>query len=68
MESISPERRGIIKAEVMELEEQSPFLRLHPERRLCAKFDQDSIAVFRVANRRCMGMRVVDNCAEEHMM
>ncbi|MGN1008013.1 MAG: hypothetical protein ACI4PV_03635 [Butyricicoccus sp.] len=48
--------------------EQSPFLRLNPELRLCTKFDADSIAEFRVASRRCMGMRVLDNCAEEHIM
>lgn len=42
--------------------------RLNPELRLCPKFDSDSIAEFRVANRRCMGMRVLDNCAEEHIM
>lgn len=46
----------------------STCLRLNPELRLCAKFDEDSIATFRVANRRCMGMRVLDNCAEEHIM
>lgn len=43
-------------------------LRLTPEKRLCAKFDNVSIAKFPVAKREEMGMRVVDNCAEEHIM
>ena len=43
-------------------------LRLNPERRLCAKFDSRSIAKFRVASSKEMGFRVVDNCAEEHIM
>ena len=43
-------------------------LRLNPERRLCAKFDSRSIATFRVASSKEMGFRVVDNCAEEHIM
>ena len=43
-------------------------LRLDPEKRLCAKFDSVSIAKFPVAQRDEMGVRVLDNCAEEHMM
>lgn len=43
-------------------------LRINPEKRLCAKFDEVSIANFPVANRKEMGMRVLDNCAEEHIM
>ncbi len=43
-------------------------LRLSPELRLCNKFDPDSIALFPVARPGEMGVRVVDNCAEEHMM
>lgn len=43
-------------------------LRLDPEKRLCPKFDSTSIALFRVANQDEMGVRVVDNCAEEHIM
>lgn len=43
-------------------------LRINPEQRLCAKFDSTSIAKFPVASREKMGVRVVDNCAEEHMM
>ena len=49
-------------------------LRLHPDLRLCPKFDALSIALYPVAEwedidpRTEMGFRVVDNCAEEHMM
>ena len=43
-------------------------IRLDPELRLCTKFDATSIAKFHVANRGEMGVRVVDNCAEEHIM
>ena len=43
-------------------------LRLNPQDRLCPKFDEESIALFPVADREEMGVRVVDNCAEEHIM
>ena len=43
-------------------------LRLEPNKRLCPKFDADSIAEFETADPGSMGMRVVDNCAEEHIM
>lgn len=42
-------------------------LRLSPEKRLCAKFDDVSIAMFKTASRKDMGMRVLDNCAEENI-
>ena len=42
-------------------------LRLDPEEQLCPKFDSASIAKFPVAEPEDMGVRVVDNCAEEHM-
>ena len=42
-------------------------LRMNPEKRLCAKFDDLSIAKFPVAEREEMGMRVQDNCAEENI-
>jgi hypothetical protein len=41
---------------------------LDPEQRLVAKFDSTSIAKFPVAPRGKMGVRVVDDCAEEHRM
>ena len=43
-------------------------LRLDPEEQLCPKFDSASIAKSPVAEPEDMGVRVVDNCAEEHMM
>ena len=43
-------------------------LRLEPDKRLCPKFDGKSIALHRVAGPGDMGVRVVDNCAEEHIM
>lgn len=43
-------------------------LRLSPELRLCPKFDAVSIANFPVASLDKMGVRVADNCAEEHIM
>ena len=43
-------------------------LRLDPQRRLCPKFDAVSIANFPVASLEKMGVRVADNCAEEHIM
>ncbi len=42
-------------------------LRLNPQLRLCAKFDEDSIAKFPVAEPDEMGFRVLDNCAEENI-
>lgn len=43
-------------------------LRIRPEARLCPKFDETSIALFPVADVGEMGVRVLDNCAEEHIM
>lgn len=43
-------------------------LRLDPEKRLCPQFDSGSIALFPVAARGEMGIRVLDNCCEEHIM
>lgn len=43
-------------------------LRINPELRLCPKFDSVSIANFPVAPPDEMGVRVLDNCAEEHIM
>ena len=48
--------------------EKTTDFRLEPEKRLCPKFDETSIALFPVAKPGEMGVRVVDNCAEEHMM
>ena len=43
-------------------------LRLDPSARLCPIYDEVSIRKFSVADREEMGVRVVDNCAEEHIM
>lgn len=43
-------------------------MRLTPENRVVSKFDAESIAEFPVASREKMGVRVVDDCAEEHIM
>lgn len=43
-------------------------LRIDPESRLCPKFDNTSIALFPVADPGQMGLRVLDDCAEEHIM
>ncbi len=42
-------------------------LRMEPEKRLCPKFDEMSIALFPVAKPGEMGVRVLDNCAEENI-
>lgn len=43
-------------------------LRLDPEERLCPAFDKTSVKLFAAPDRGEMGVRVLDNCAEEHMM
>lgn len=43
-------------------------LRLDPEERICPAFDAVSIKKFAAPDRDEMGMRVLDNCAEEHIM
>ena len=43
-------------------------LRLDPESRLCPMFDAVSIKKFPAPAREDMGVRVLDNCAEEHQM
>lgn len=43
-------------------------LRLDPEQRLCPAFDSVSIKKFAAPDRGEMGVRVLDNCAEEHQM
>ena len=51
----------------MKNKQKTEDLRLDPTARICAKFDETSIALFPVAKPGEMGMRVVDNCAEEHI-
>ena len=52
----------------MKNNEQTADLRLSPEKRLCAIYDEVSIKQFSAPDREKMGMRVLDNCAEEHIM
>ncbi len=52
----------------MKKKEITEDLRLDPSKRMCPKFDDESIALFPVADPEDMGMRVLDNCAEEHIM
>ena len=44
-----------------------PALRIEPEKRLCPLFDPVSIAEFPVAEPEEIGVRVLDNCCEEHI-
>ncbi|MET0015721.1 hypothetical protein [Oscillibacter sp.] len=46
---------------------EKPTLRTEPEKRLCPAFDPVSIALFPAAKQE-MGMRVLDNFCEEHIM
>ena len=43
-------------------------LRVNPDEMICNKFNETSIAEFPVAKPGEMGFRVLDNCAEEHIM
>ena len=43
-------------------------LRLEPEHRLVPLFDPAGIAEFTVADRDRMGLRVLDDCCQEHIM
>lgn len=43
-------------------------LRLDPEKRLCPQFDHVGIAMYSVAAAGEMGVRVLDNCCEDHIM
>lgn len=52
----------------MKKKKETEDLRLSPQERICPKFDEVSVAMFPVADVGEMGVRVVDNCAEEHIM
>lgn len=43
-------------------------LRISPDKRLVEKFDARSMAEFPIASENEMGFRVMDDCAEEHIM
>jgi len=42
--------------------------RVNPEETICPIYDQTGIRMFSVAAPEEMGMRVVDDCAEDHIM
>ena len=48
--------------------EPKPDLRVNPENRVCPQFDSTGIAKFSRADRGEMGVRVLDDCAFEHIM
>ena len=48
--------------------ERTLYLGLDPEARICPMFDSVSIKKFAAPDRDEMGVRVLDNCAEEHQM
>ena len=50
------------------MKKETKDLRLNPQDRIVPKFDEESIALFPVAEKDKMGFRVLDNCAEEHIM
>lgn len=52
----------------MKKNKQTEDLRLNPKKRLCPMFDEESIKLFSVPDTEEMGVRVLDNCAEEHIM
>lgn len=50
------------------MKKETDQMRLDPEQRLCAIFDETSICKYPIAPKEKMGTRVKDNCAEEHIM
>lgn len=65
---IYPSRYKLIREGFCVKKKETEDLRLDPRERICPKFDEESIALFRVGHPDEMGVRVVDNCAEEHIM
>jgi len=41
---------------------------LDPEQRICPAFDSTGVKLFEAPHPGHMGMRVLDNCAEDHEM
>lgn len=50
------------------IKKETEDLRLDPRARLCPAFDEVSIKMFAAPDREEMGVHVLDNCAEEHIM
>ena len=42
-------------------------VRIDPEVRLCPEFDATSIKLFQASDPDKMGLRILDNCPEEHI-
>ncbi len=60
----------ILWGELMKNKKEKPkteCIRLDPESQLCPAFDSTSIKLFAAPDAGEMGVRVLDNCAEEHM-
>ncbi len=68
MKSNAPSRANCFREGFFMKQKKTPCIRLDPQARLCPKFDETSIALFPVAEPGEMGMRVLDDCAEEHIM
>lgn len=62
-----PSLHILMRGDMMKKKE-TEDLRLSPQERICPIYDEVSIRKFAVADRGEMGVRVVDNCAEEHIM
>ena len=60
--------RGILFWGDLVKKKETDQIRMDPAQRLCPKYDEVSIARFPVADREEMGVRVLDDCAEEHIM
>lgn len=43
-------------------------LQINPANHLCSKFNLQSLATFPIVSPGESGMRVIDDCAEEHIM
>jgi hypothetical protein len=56
-------KRKLSRKQILEIDPQ-----LDPEQRLCPHFDSTSIKLFEAPHPGDMGMRVLDNCAEDHAM
>ena len=52
----------------MKKQKEPSNIRLNPEEEICPAFDSCSIKKFAAPDREEMGVHVLDNCAEEHMM
>ena len=60
--------RGVLMTKKRKKRPEPPRdMRMEPEKRVTPKFDDESIALYRVADRESMGFRVLDNCAEENI-